>query len=323
MVVAWVVGQSGMLGSAVVRAVERDPRREWTRVAAPSLPWAGDDDEFARAVASGLAALAAAADASQGANWAIVWAAGAAVTAATAQQVARELAQFRLFCATVAATFDAEMMARGCLFYASSAGGVYGGSAHPPFTEDTLPVPISLYGQFKLDAEEVARGLAEHGCRVLVGRITNLYGPGQKLEKLQGVISHLAKAQLSPRPATIFVPLETVRDYIYIDDCAALLLDALDRLLECSPGASVTKILGSGRGTSIADLLGKFRQIEKRRPNAMLGFSAQAALQAVDLRMRSIVWPELDRRQLTTLLAGIGATMDDVLLQVQHPSPVR
>jgi UDP-glucose 4-epimerase len=320
--IAWVVGQGGMLGGAVAHAIDADPRRRWRLIQQPGLPW-GDDGAFAAAVDAGLEALRDAVSAAAGEDWAIVWVAGAAVTAATAEQVARELAQFRLFCERVAAVFDAELLARGCLFYSSSAGGVYGGSTNPPFTEETEPAPISLYGRFKLDAEQLAVRLTASGCRVLVGRITNLYGPGQKLGKLQGLISHLAKAQLSPKPATIFVPVETVRDYIFVDDCARLLLDALDRLLGCPAGTGVTKILGSGRGTSIADLLGQFRQIEKRRPNAMLGYSAQAALQGLDLRMRSVVWPELDHRELTPLAAGIGATMDDVLLQVQHPEGVR
>jgi UDP-glucose 4-epimerase len=210
---------------------------------------------------------------------------------------------------------------RGAVFYASSAGGVYGGSAHPPFDETSPPVPISGYGRFKLDAEaslfEFSRS---SGVSVLAGRIANLYGPGQKLGKMQGLISHLAKAQFSPRPASIFVPLETMRDYIFVRDCAELVVDCVLRLRAVTVAggrAEVVKNLASGQAVTISNLLGHIRSLAKANPNVMLGYSAEASMQGLDLRITSTVWPDLDRRQLTSLPAGIKATMDDVLAHIQ------
>jgi len=318
----WIVGEGGMLGSAVGRRLDSSARLGWTRLAKRSLPWA-DDGAFGEAVAERLAELRWLVESGGHDDWAIVWVAGAAVTSATSEQLEQELASLRSFCAALTDAFDPALRARGSVFYASSAGGIYGGSKSPPFTEETQPAPISPYGRFKLEAEAIVQALAASGCRVLIGRITNLYGPGQKLGKLQGLVSQLARAQLSPRPVTIYVPVETVRDYVYVDDCALLLLDAVERLRGCEPGSVVVKILGSGRGTSIAELLGQFRRVEKRRPNVMLGYSAGAALQGLDVRARSVVWTDLDSRDLTPLAAGIGATMDDVLLQLQQPRTIR
>jgi UDP-glucose 4-epimerase len=132
-------------------------------------------------------------------------------------------------------------------------------------------------------------------------------------------------AQCSDRPAAIYVPLDTIRDYLYADDCAGLILDAIDRAhAEARSGPiSVTKILASGDGVTVGNLLGVLKVITKRRPNVTLMSSPIAALQASDLRFRSVVWPELDARELTPLAAGIRATVDSVRARLlEHGWPV-
>ncbi len=258
-------------------------------------------------------------DATPDATWAVVWVGGAAVTATPERLMDEEFDQLE----TVLAAIESRVgrsAAAGAVFYASSAGGVYGGSTNPPFTEATEPAPISPYGHFKLRAEDaVARFGERTGIPTLVGRIANLYGPGQKLEKMQGLISQLARAQYSPAPASIFVSLDTTRDYLYVTDAAALVCDALDTLRETSAAdgpVHVTKILASGSAATIGELLGHFRVLVKGHPHIMLGQSDAAALQAIDLRLRSTVWPELDRRDLTPLPVGIHATMVSVLAEL-------
>lgn len=319
MTVAWVVGARGLLGSSVVREIQS--RHGWTVVPASPLPWGAPDFvASARSAADSLfdAALA------QDEDWVVVWAAGAAVTNSTVEQLEVELAEV-----TSVATLVAERSAergtgdRGSFFYASSAGGIYGGSSSPPFSELTEPHPLSLYGQYKLKAEDAVRHAGDGRIRTLAGRISNLYGPGQRLDKMQGLISHLALAQFTPRPASIYVSLETVRDYLYVTDAAALIVDALERLRNEEPGTNVVKILASRSGTSIASLLGYFRTLSKNHPHVMLGASPASSLQGRDLRMISVVWPELDRRELTPLPAGIRATMEDILRRMQTTGIVR
>jgi UDP-glucose 4-epimerase len=154
----------------------------------------------------------------------------------------------------------------------------------------------------------------------VIGRITNLYGPGQRLDKSQGLISHLLLSRFGNIPATIFVPLETVRDYFYVDDCARLVLDSLWELerLGVRRGTAVTKIFGSGQGVSISSLLGHLRFITKAAPSVVIGRRPSAKFQAPDLRIRSIVWPHLDRREKTPIAAGFHATMIDVLSALQR-----
>jgi UDP-glucose 4-epimerase len=315
---AWVIGARGLLGGATAAAIAR--RADWVLLPADPLPWEDDTAlvEAATATAERLLRTAA----TNSASWAVLWLAGNAVTSTPPAAIARELHQLGLVLDAVGLASGSHGTAgAGAVFYASSAGGVYGGSAHPPFDENSVPVPISGYGRFKLDAEAALFGFSRAtGVSVLAGRIANLYGPGQKLGKMQGLISHLAKAQFSPKPASIFVPLETMRDYIFVRDCAELVLDSVARLAQVTRSAGrveVIKNLASGQAVTISNLLGHIRTLAKGQPNVMLGYSAEASMQGLDLRITSTVWPDLDRRQLTSLPAGIKATMNDVLAHIQ------
>ena len=313
MISTWVVGAGGLLGRAVAAAVDR--RSGWQRVRIEPLPWT-DERAFAAAARTGIRTLL---DARGGGPWAILWVAGAAVTATPQSELDRELAQFHAFLDIVRDEATAsDAAASGAVFYASSAGGIYSGSQHPPFVETTATAPISPYGRFKLDAERALESFAtETGVAAVSGRIANLYGPGQRLDKMQGIISHLARAQVSPASVSIYVSLDTMRDYLYVDDGAELVLDTVERL-RAEGVTYAMKNLASGRAVTIADLIGQFRIILKRPPKVLLGTSAQAALQAHDLRIGSIVWPEVDARTMTPLVVGIRATLDDMLLDVQR-----
>jgi len=79
----------------------------------------------------------------------------------------------------------------------------------------------------------------------------------------------------------------------------------------------VTKILASQRAITIGAVLGEMRRIFKSSPRIVLGASAVSAMQARDLSLRSRVWPELDRRTLTPLPAGIAATAADLRQKLQ------
>jgi UDP-glucose 4-epimerase len=296
--ISWVVGAGGLLGGSVVRSLERDDRT-W----APSAPIAWTDPEVAmHQLRSGAAEfLAAAGDR----PWQVAWCAGAGVTASGRAHLEREL---QYLDALLDGLRDASP---GALFLASSAGALYAGSQAPPFDEHTPIAPISEYGWVKAEMESRVRTwAAETGGRAVVGRIANLYGPGQGLEKPQGLISQIIRSHLVRTPISIYVPLDTMRDYLYAPDCGELVRDSLRLLQEDDPppGTVVTKILASHQQLTVGRILAEVRRMFKRSPQVVLGSSPQAALQARDLRLRSRVWPELDRRQLTPLAAGVLAT---------------
>jgi UDP-glucose 4-epimerase len=181
--------------------------------------------------------------------------------------------------------------------------------------------PLGAYGQAKLDAERlVADWSRATGTRAVIGRIANLYGPGQNLAKAQGLISQICRGHLTGQPVSIYVSLDTLRDYFFAPDCAGLIVESLARLRqersETHSGV-VTKILASQRAITIGAVIGEMRRIFKRPPRIVLGASPVSALQARDLSLRSRVWPDLDRRALTPLPAGISATAADLQRRLQ------
>lgn len=300
---ALVVGARGLLGKAVTRGLVAQQRP----VDAARVTWADP-----RTAVDDLLAAVTSTAVAHGADWDLLWCAGSAVTGATPEQTQVEVATFTSFVDRLLDRADARP--RG-MFLASSAGGVYAGVDDPPFTELTTPRPLAPYGHAKLRLEEQAARLAAAGTPVLVGRISNLYGPGQNLQKEQGLISRLCRAHLLRDPASIYVSLDTIRDYLFVDDCAALVLDGMELLHERADrhgGAPVVKILASQQSATIGALLGACRQVFGPRIPVTLGTSALAGRQARDLRFRSVVWPELDRRSLTTLPHGIHATAEDL-----------
>lgn len=294
-----VIGSSGLLGAAVLRSRLIAGRE----TATASVPWS--TPSAARALRTAIL------DANErwGTDWDLLWCAGAAVTGAPAEAFAQEIATFEACIDEMCQTGGARPAQ---FFLASSAGGVYAGSEDPPFTELSRPAPLAEYGRAKLTLEAIAGRLSRHGVRVLVGRISNLYGPGQNLSKQQGLISTLCRTYLTREPARIYVSLDTIRDYLFVDDCADLVLDAMDRLHREPPGALVIKILASQQSASIASLLGSCRQVFGPRVPVTLGASPLARQQARDLRFRSVVWTDLDQRVLTSLPSGINRTAADL-----------
>jgi UDP-glucose 4-epimerase len=257
--------------------------------------------------------------ASTGRSWRVVWCAGAGVIGTSQQELDQEVDTFGAFLDRLAA-LPAVVPGPDAFFLASSAGGTYAGSTSPPFTEATQPVAISPYGVAKLAAEERLRRFAERsGVPVVIGRLANLYGPGQDLSKAQGLISQLCKAQHERRPLSIFVSLDTARDYLFSDDAAKMVTRATDRAAACDPGAVVVKILSSQRPTTVATILGELRRLLRRRPLVVLGASPLATYQARDLRFRSVVWTDLDRFVTTTLPDGIWSTMEHLQQEARRP----
>lgn len=296
-----VVGR-GLLGAQVARtASARGERVHGVRV-----PWT--DHDAARAALLEACGRVAAEDP----DWDLAWCAGAGVVATGADVLEAEVALFRDVVAAlrpVPRTF----------FLASSAGGLYAGSAGPPFTEATEPRPLAPYGHAKLAMEEAARGLADAGSRVLLGRIANLYGPGQDLAKPQGLISQLCLTHVTGKPLRLYVSFDSLRDYVYVDDAADLVLEMLARARTLEPGSVVVKVLATGAASSVGVLVDACIRAFRRRPH-VIQCATTGGAQVLDLRLRSRTWPDLDAVLRTPLLVGLRATADDV--EARHQAGV-
>ncbi len=301
---AWVVGATGLLGRAVVRGLSARGREVLTA----QVPWS-DHDAALRVLLDHARGLPAT-------GWEVYWCAGAGVVGTSPEQLDAEVALLEAF------LLRWEPVGPGAFFLASSAGGVYAGSAHPPFTELSAPSPNSPYGHAKLRSEGLVEAFGERtGVPVLVGRISNLYGPGQDTGKQQGLISLLCRAQVTRQPLSIYVSLDTRRDYLFVDDAAAMILTGLDAVRE--RGGRHLKVLASERSTTIGAILGDLHRITRRRPPVVLGTSPIARFQVRDLRMRSVAWPPTAGLARTPLMAGMAATMASVGVQIRSGSAGR
>jgi len=342
----WVIGGGGLLGGNLETALAATADgRGWPGPSGPpGLPGLPEDGGWGTAAAAGTriwrsarpvgwsAPSAGAVDLRRCAAeflgvvgdrpWSVAWCAGAGVTGTSARALELELGALA---ETLDALASTPSGGPGSLFFASSAGGVYAGVGAPPYDESSPVRPLSDYGQAKLDGEAlVASWSRQTGMPVLIGRIANIYGPGQNLAKAQGLISQICRSHLTGQPLSIYVSLDTLRDYLFAPDCARLIASGLARLRRGRPGtqpgtepAVVTKILASQRAITIGSVLGEMRRIFKTQPRIVLGASAGSVSQARDLSLRSRVWPELDHGALTPFPVGVAITAADLLRRLQ------
>jgi UDP-glucose 4-epimerase len=216
---------------------------------------------------------------------------------------------------------DRALASAGTLFFASSAGGVYGGSKCPqPFDEYSPVRALAAYGREKLAQERLFTRLADRcGVDLLIGRLSNLYGPGQNLGKPQGLVAHVGRAALRREPVSIYVPLDTIRDYLFAADAGRMVVEAIKRHEEAHPnaarGLAITKIFASEVETTVAAVLGAWQQALRRPLRVALASSPVSHLQPRMLSFRSKIWPDL-RGQPTLLLLGIDAVRRDQLARL-------
>lgn len=291
----WVIGAGGLFGSALVRKASQP-------FLGDAIPW--DDSEKALHVLA--VNLQNFSDIAAG-KWCIAWAAGRATTSSSNEDTQHELGLFRNFTQHLAAHTPP---GNGTFLLTSSAGGVYAGSSFPPFTSTSTPHPISNYGQLKLDQETIADQVLSPRMNVLIARVSNLYGPGQDLRKLQGLVSRLALAAITKQPLSIYVPLDTLRDYIYADDAAAQALSWVTRDSNDSPRAQI-RILASGESVSVGTVISLMNDVTRSRIPIAYGLHDSASAQAHDLRL--IPDCEINSLPITPLPVGMKNVYLDLL----------
>ena len=148
-----------------------------------------------------------------------------------------------------------------------------------------------------------------------IGRIANLYGPGQNLRKPQGLVSQLCLTHLSRQPLRVYVSLDSLRDYVFVDDAAEMVSECLTRVAAEPAGAVVVKIIASGQSRSVGAIIGESTRAFRRRP--LLTTPVSGTTQIRDLRVRSEVWPDIDRLASTPFLVGLKRTVNDIDRQLR------
>ncbi|MDA3022802.1 MAG: NAD-dependent epimerase/dehydratase family protein [Actinomycetota bacterium] len=305
----WTIGAGGLIGSGI-------NRRAATAFDASAILWA-DNEATLRALALNLTNFKA--QVASG-PWTIIWAAGAATVASSETETAQETLVLMGFLELLK---SAPPQGAGVFFLVSSAGGVFAGASDPPFGETSEPNPISPYGFAKLANEQLAQRILGDSCQVIIGRFSNIYGPGQKLDKLQGLISRLALSAVTKEPINIFVPLSTVRDYIYVDDAAAFAhawintAHARNATSSNTPKTSTVKLIAAGQGTSIGQLIRITQDVSHRKVPIAMGSHPSSTVQAADLRFIPSNPKDVDL-PVTSMPVGVKHVVDSILRQLQQ-----
>ncbi len=148
------------------------------------------------------------------------------------------------------------------VIFASSGGTVYGLPRAIPITEDHPTEPITSYGVVKLAVEKyLGLYFRLHGLDYAVLRISNPYGPYQNPAGQQGAVAVFLHRAHAGEPITIWGDGSVVRDYLYVSDLA----EALVLAGGIESRQSVFNV-GSGRGTSLNELIALIADVTGERP---------------------------------------------------------
>lgn len=245
--------------------------------------------------------------------WSIYWCAGAGTVTASEEVLRNETAILECFLAAIKNSTGLRCDL-GHLFYSSSAGGVYAGASSLPITERSEIAPRSTYGLQKLKNEELLGAFAhQNGVRVLLGRIANLYGPNQNRSKGQGLITAICQSHILRKPANIFVGLDTVRNYIYVDDAAESIVRSMNSATKNPVGSIETKIIASKQNLTISAVLKDCQAALGSAPSVVLSRSQNQAAYPPDLRMKSVHIPDADNYEPTPLVVGAHRVYQSLL----------
>ncbi|TLF82707.1 NAD-dependent epimerase/dehydratase family protein [Nocardia cyriacigeorgica] len=144
----------------------------------------------------------------------------------------------------------------------ASTGSIYGTSARQPMTEDLPDVPPHPYAASKLAAELAIQGHAQGGmASAVILRLLNVAG-GVDPDTTR-LVPRVLAAAVNRSVLPVNGDGSAVRDYLHIDDAAAAFVAAVEHMPPF--GDAVRFNIGSGRGTSVMDVIRAAERVTGRR----------------------------------------------------------
>lgn len=151
------------------------------------------------------------------------------------------------------------------IVFVSSGGTIYGKNKYCPLSEELPTYPITSYGLQKLTIEKILFLYHyKYGLDYRVIRLSNPYGPYQRPNGKQGVITTFVYKTLKNEVLEVFGDGSVIRDYIYIDDAVNAILNIIR-----SESKYKTYNVGSGIGISIKELIDNISNILKITPKVI------------------------------------------------------
>lgn len=138
------------------------------------------------------------------------------------------------------------------VIFLSSGGTVYGIPQTIPIREDHPTNPTCSYGISKLTIEKYLRLYRNlYGLNSCAVRLSNPYGPYQRVKSAQGVIPVFCYKALTNQPIEIWGDGSVKRDFIYVEDAVC----AIKKLMEIEGDLPYELNIGSGIAESLNNLL--------------------------------------------------------------------
>lgn len=148
----------------------------------------------------------------------------------------------------------------GKIIFLSSGGTIYG-AGRCPLDEEAPTNPINTYGIQKLAIEKIIYLYNYlYGIDYRIVRLANPYGPYQRPNGKLGAVTTFTYKALKGEEIKIFGDGSNIRDYIYISDAVAAIINIAMQ-------NTIYKVynVGSGIGISLVDMLGCIeKQLHKK-----------------------------------------------------------
>lgn len=146
-------------------------------------------------------------------------------------------------------------------FLYTSTDKVYGEPDKLPIPEDAQLKGSGIYESSKVAADQIARAYATtFDLPVVVSRACNIYGPGDMNPR---IIPNTIKACLRSEPPVIFKGIDSIREYIYVQDCIDAYLLLVENI-EKTRGEVFN--VGSGAVKKQAEVVKEIAQLFKLKP---------------------------------------------------------
>jgi len=177
----------------------------------------------------------------------VLWAAGRGGFDLDPATFEAELTSFR-HVVDFAADFEKHSGLPVAFHMLSSAGGLYEGQTG--VSPHSTPDPRRPYGTLKLAQEAYLKAACTLAGRHIY-RPSTVYG-FSGFEKRMGLVAKLIWGKTDGRLSSVFVPLQTIRDYLFVGDVARYVAG---KMALAEPATYNTYILASGKPTSIGEVI--------------------------------------------------------------------
>jgi UDP-glucose 4-epimerase len=241
-----VTGGAGMIGAAVVRALLARGDRVVVLDSGVAAGFEHVEGTGAEIVAADIRDADAVRRALDGADAIVHLAAQASVPAS----IADPLNDLQINVDATLSLLEAARAAPVKRFVFASSNAVVGGH-EPPAHEGLVPWPVSPYGAAKAAMEAYLRAYYEaFGVESVSLRFANAYGPYSAHKS--AVVAAFIKRYLAGGPLRINGTGEQTRDFVHIDDVAAIVLACLEAPADTI--ANQVLQVGTGTETSLLQL---------------------------------------------------------------------